>query len=274
MSSFTGKVAFVTGGARGLGRAHAVRFAAEGADVVVTDLLEDLSGVPYERATRDDMRETERLVRDQGRDFLGVVCDVRAQDQLERAVAQAEGRFGRIDVVVANAGILPTSGEGAQRMSAWHDCLDTMLTGVYLTIRAVMPGMVARGNGGAICIIGSTSSVLGVAYDEATLNPGQLGYGAAKHGALAIMKNFARVLGQHQIRVNTVMPMGVNTSMLDHDGFASVHGGAPPGWMTNAMGVEILEPEEISNAVVWLCSDQARHITGCALPVDAGTLIM
>jgi SDR family mycofactocin-dependent oxidoreductase len=274
MAALAGKVAFITGGARGLGRAHAVRFAAEGADVVVLDLLGRVPGVPYKPANRTDMDETGRLVRARGCGFLGITGDVREQDEVERAVARAEERFGRIDVLVANAGILPSSGEGAQQMSAWHDCLDVMLTGVYLTVRAVVPGMIARGQGGAICIIGSTSSVLGVAYDEATLNPGQVGYGAAKHGALAIMKNFARVLGKHQIRVNTVMPMGVDTAMLNHDGFTSVHDGAPPGWMANAMGVRILEPEEISNAVVWLCSDQARHITGCALPVDAGTLVM
>jgi SDR family mycofactocin-dependent oxidoreductase len=275
MARFDGKVAFVTGGARGQGRSHAVRLAAEGADVVVVDVTRQFDSVQYAMSTPDDLAETEKLVREHGRDFLAITGDVREEEQVQAAVAQAEERFGHIDLVCANAGILPSTGPHAQRMSAWFDTIATNLTGVFLTLRAVTPGMVERGRGGAIVITGSTSSFRGVAYKTEMLNPGHMAYGAAKSGVLALMRNYAMALGTHGIRVNTVIPAGVNTPMIANEFFTNdLQADAPPGWMANVMEHGPVEPGDISDAVLYLLSDAAKYVTGTALPVDMGTLLI
>jgi SDR family mycofactocin-dependent oxidoreductase len=275
MGRFDGKVALVTGGARGQGRSHAVRLAAEGADVAVIDVTRQFDSVQYAMSTPEDLAETEKLVRGHGREFLGVTGDVRDEEQVAAAVAQAEERFGGIDLVCANAGILPSTGPHAQRMSAWHDTIATNLSGVFHTLRAVTPGMVERGRGGAIVITGSTSTFRGVAYKTEMLNPGHMAYGAAKAGVLALMRNYAMALGTYGIRVNTVIPAGVKTPMIENEFFTKdLQADAPPGWMANVMERGPVEPGDISDAVLFLLSDQARFVTGTALPVDMGTLLI
>ncbi|MGK5111425.1 MULTISPECIES: mycofactocin-coupled SDR family oxidoreductase [unclassified Geodermatophilus] len=275
MGRFEGKVAFVTGGARGQGRSHAVRLAAEGADVAVIDVTRQFDSVQYAMSTPEDLAETEKLVRDHGREFLGITGDVRDEEQVSAAVAQVEERFGGIDLVCANAGILPSTGPHAQRMSAWHDTIATNLSGVFFTLRAVTPGMVERGRGGAICITGSTSSFRGVAYKLEMLNPGHMAYGAAKSGVLALMRNYAMALGKYGIRVNTVVPAGVDTPMINNEFFTKdLQADAPPGWMANVMEHGLVQPGDISDAVLFLLSDQAKFVTGTALPVDMGTLLI
>ncbi|WP_107775071.1 mycofactocin-coupled SDR family oxidoreductase [Nocardioides sediminis] len=274
MGRFEGKTAFITGGARGQGRSHALALAAEGADVAVLDICRQIPSVQHSMATPEDLVETEKLVRDLGQEFIGIQGDVRNKDEVDAAVAAVEERFGRIDLVCANAGIMATTGPPAQEIAAWHDSVDTMLSGVFYTLKAVIPGMIQRGEGGSIVITGSTSSMRGVAYKVDMLSPGQVGYGAAKHGVLAIMRNFAMALGQHRIRVNTVMPMGVNTKMVVNDFFAGVIADAPPGWMANAMQQGLVEPEDITNAVAFLLSEDARFVTGTALAVDSGQLLL
>jgi SDR family mycofactocin-dependent oxidoreductase len=275
MARFEGKVAFVTGGARGQGRSHAVRLAAEGADVAVVDVVRQFDSVQYPMATPEDLAETEKQVRDHGREFLGITGDVRDDEQVTAAVAQIEERFGRIDLVCANAGILPSTGPHAHRMSAWHDTIATNLSGVFHTLRAVTPGMVERGRGGAICLTGSTSSFRGVAYKTEMLNPGHMAYGAAKSGVLSLMRNYAMALGTHGIRVNTIIPAGVDTPMTNNEFFTKdLQADAPPGWMANVMEHGLVQPGDISDAVLFLLSDQAKFITGVALPVDMGTLLI
>ena len=275
MGRFDGKVAFVTGGARGQGRSHAVRLAAEGADVVVVDVVSQFDSVQYAMSTPEDLAETEKLVRDTGRGFLGIVGDVREDGQVADAVKQAEEHFGHVDLVCANAGILPSTGPHAQRIEAWHDTIATNLSGVFYTLRAVTPGMVERGKGGAIVITGSTSTFRGVAYKLDMLNPGHMAYGAAKTGVQALMRNYAMALGTHGIRVNMVVPAGVQTPMIQNEFFTNdLQADAPPGWMANVMERGPVEPGDISDAVAFLLSDEAKYVTGTALPVDMGTLLI
>jgi SDR family mycofactocin-dependent oxidoreductase len=271
---FDGKVALVTGGARGQGRSHAVNLAKRGADVVVLDILEQIPSVEYAMSTQEDMDETVKLIEDQDRRVVAVKGDVRKWEDVQNAVKAAVKEFGRLDLVSANAGIMPTTGEPSQQLDAWHAAIDTMLTGVYYTLRAATEPMVESGRGGSIVITGSTSTFQGVAFNQKLLNPGQVGYGAAKHGVVAIMRNFAKALGQYNVRVNLVAPQGVRTPMLVNPYFGpSVRDGAPPGWMANVLNTDLVEPQDISEAVLWLLSDQARYVTGTSIAVDSGTLI-
>ncbi|WP_166392233.1 SDR family oxidoreductase [Nocardioides ochotonae] len=275
MGRFDGKTAIVTGGARGQGRSHALRLASEGANVAILDIAGQIDSVAYPMSTTDDLASTERDLKELGAEVLAIQCDVRDQEAVNAAVAATEERFGAIDIVLANAGIMASYGKSKHDMAAWHDSVSTMLSGVYYLLHAVTPGMIERGRGGAICITGSTSSYIGVAYKEEMLNPGQMGYGAAKTGVLSLMRNFAMVLGRHGVRVNTVIPAGVNTKMIDNEFFtADLAGDAPGGWMANVMERGPVDPEEITNAVTWLCSDEARFVTGQTLAVDMGTLLL
>jgi SDR family mycofactocin-dependent oxidoreductase len=271
---FDGKVALVTGGARGQGRSHAVNLAKRGADVVVLDILEQIPSVEYDMSRQEDMDETVKLIEAEDRRVIPVKGDVRKWDDVQNAVKSAITEFGRLDLVSANAGIMPTTGEPSQQLDAWHAAIDTMLTGVYYTLRAATEPMIESGRGGSIVITGSTSTFQGVAFNQKLLNPGQVGYGAAKHGVVAIMRNFAKALGQYNVRVNLVAPQGVRTPMLVNPYFGpSVRDGAPPGWMANVMNTDLVEPQDISEAVLWLLSDQARYVTGTSIAVDSGTLI-
>ncbi|MCW2525168.1 MAG: putative enzyme [Pseudonocardiales bacterium] len=271
---FDGKVALVTGGARGQGRSHAVNLAKRGADVVILDILDQIPSVEYDMSRQSDMDETVKLIEAEDRRVIPIKGDVRNWEDVSNAVNTAVAEFGHLDLVSANAGIMPTTGEPSQQLDAWHAAVDTMLTGVYYTLRAATAPMVESGRGGSVVITGSTSTFRGVAFNQKLLNPGQIGYGAAKHGVLAIMRNYAKALGQYKVRVNLVAPQGVNTPMLINPFFGpSVRDGAPPGWMANVMNTDIVEPQDISEAVMWLLSDQARYVTGTAIPVDSGTLI-
>ncbi len=271
---FDGKVAFVTGGARGQGRSHAVNLARGGADVAILDICDQIPSVEYAMSSEADLAETARLVRDAGRRALPIKGDVRDSDCVEAAVQRTAGELGGLDLAVANAGILPTTGEAAHSLDAWHAALDTMLSGVFYTVRATTSVMVQGGVPGSVVVTASTSSFRGVAYDLETLNPGQVGYGAAKHGVLAVVKNFAMALGPRGIRVNAVAPMGVRTPMVVNEHFRKRHSAAPPGWMANAMDVELIEPQDVSDAVLWLLSDEARFVTGSVVPVDSGLLLV
>jgi SDR family mycofactocin-dependent oxidoreductase len=271
---FDGKVALVTGGARGQGRSHAVNLAKRGADIVVLDILEQIPSVEYDMSRQGDMDETVKLIEAEDRRVIPVKGDVRNWDHVQNAVNAAITEFGRLDLVSANAGIMPTTGEPSQQLDAWHAAIDTMLTGVYYTLRAATEPMVESGRGGSIVITGSTSTFQGVAFNQKLLNPGQVGYGAAKHGVVALMRNFAKALGQFNVRVNLVAPQGVRTPMLINPYFGpSVRDGAPPGWMANVLNTDLVEPQDVSEAVLWLLSDQARYVTGTSIAVDSGTLI-
>ena len=241
---------------------------------MVLDILEQIPSVEYDMSRQEDMDETVKLIEAEDRRVIPVKGDVRKWDDVQNAVTAAVTEFGRLDLVSAMPGSMPTTGEPSQQLDAWHAAIDTMLTGVYYTLRAATEPMVESGRGGSIVITGSTSTFQGVAFNQKLLNPGQVGYGAAKHGVVAIMRNFAKALGQYNVRVNLVAPQGVRTPMLVNPYFGpSVRDGAPPGWMANVMNTDLVEPQDISEAVLWLLSDQARYVTGTSIAVDSGTLI-
>ncbi len=267
MGELTGKVAFITGAARGQGRAHAVKLAAEGADIIALDLCEQIDSVPYPLATPDDLAATVKLVEESGARIVACQADVRDRDAVKTALrAGTEALGNRLDIVVANAGIAPMAAA-----DAWQDVIDVNLTGVYNTVDVAMKPMIKFGNGGSIALISSVAGLVGLG---APLS-GSLGYAAAKHGMVGIMRVYANFLAQYSIRVNSVHPAGVNTPMINNDfirswldGVAQQDGGGPD--MGNALPVQALEPEDIANAVFWLVSDAARYVTGITLPVDAG----
>lgn len=271
MSRFEGKTVFITGAGRGQGREHAVSFAAEGANIVALDLCAQISSVQYPLSTREDLAETERLVRAQGRECLGIVADVRDENQMRGAVESATSAFGSIDVVIANAGINPMTGDEAQSLSAWRDALDVVLTGTMMTLRVTVPQLLANEGGGAAVLIGSLASVRGVAYLPSMLTPGELGYNAAKHGVMSLMKNHAIALGESGVRVNAVLPGGVATPMVENEFFAKFAETTPDGWMRKVLGGDaLIQSRDISSAVRWLASDEARFVTGHAILVDGG----
>lgn len=271
MRPLEGRVAFITGAARGQGRAHAVRLASDGADIIAVDLCDQISSVPYPLATPEDLTATVKLVEETGARIVAAQADVRDRAALKTALVDGVERLGgRLDVVVANAGIAPMAGE-----DAWQDVIDVNLTGVFHTVDVAMRPMIKAGNGGSIVLTSSVAGLVGLASPMA----GSIGYAAAKHGIVGIMRVYANILATHSIRVNSVHPAGVNTPMIDNEftrswleGLAQQTQGrgemAPD--MTNALPVQTLEAEDIAAAVAFLASDEARYITGVTLPVDAG----
>jgi SDR family mycofactocin-dependent oxidoreductase len=264
-----GKVAFITGAARGQGRAHAVRLAADGADIIAVDLCDQIASVPYALATPEDLAATVKLVEDTGARIVASRGDVRDRESLSAALQAGLDEFDRLDIVVANAGIAPMqSGD-----DGWHDVINVNLTGVYHTIKVAIPTMVKQGTGGSIVLISSSAGLAGVGSPDA----GSVGYAAAKHGVVGLMRVYANLLAGQMIRVNSIHPSGVETPMINNEftreWLAKMAAATDtPGAMGNAMPVEVLDVEDVANAVAWLVSDQARYITGVTLPVDAGFL--
>ena len=264
-----GKVAFITGAARGQGRAHAVRLAADGASIIAVDLCDQIASVPYPLATPDDLAATVKLVEDTGARIVAARGDVRDRESLSAALQAGLDEFRRLDIVVANAGIAPMqSGD-----DGWRDVIDVNLTGVYNTIKVALPTMVKQGTGGSIVLISSSAGLAGVGSADA----GSVGYAAAKHGVVGLMRVYANLLAKQSIRVNSIHPSGVDTPMINNEFTRQwladlvAQSDSPPD-MGNAMPVDVLHADDIANAVAWLVSDQARYITGVTLPVDAGFL--
>jgi SDR family mycofactocin-dependent oxidoreductase len=261
-----GKVALVSGAARGQGRSHAVRLAEEGADVIAFDVCRQLDSVPYPLAAPEDLAETVELVEDHGRRIVAREADVRDSAAVQAVVDEGVRELGRLDVVCANAGIVSFA-ENSWTMTdeQWDEMLAVNLTGVWKTVRAAVPAVIEAGNGGCIVLTSSTAGMKGMA--------GIGHYVSAKHGLVGLMRTLAVELAPHSIRVNTVHPTGVNTPMVVNDDTSRfLETGGGPTTMTNLLPVGMVEAVDVSNAVVWLASDEARYVTGVALPVDAGML--
>ncbi len=267
MPALDGKVAFITGAARGQGRAEAVRLASDGASIIAVDICDQIASVPYPLATPDDLALTVKLVEDTGARIVAQQADVRDQDALKNALAAGIDELGRLDIVVANAGIAPMQ----SGPDGWQDVIDVNLTGVYHTVEVAIPTLIEQGDGGAIVLTSSVAGLIGVGSHDA----GAVGYVAAKHGIVGLVRLYANLLAPHSIRVNSVHPAGVDTPMINNEATRQWLGSIAdktPQEMGNALPVQVLQPEDIANAVAWLVSDEARYVTGVTLPVDAGSV--
>ncbi|PXX02290.1 mycofactocin-coupled SDR family oxidoreductase [Mycolicibacterium moriokaense] len=272
-----GKVAFITGAARGQGRAHAVRLAQEGADIIAVDICKKIDTVDLIAAsTPEDLAETADLVKGHNRRIVTAEVDVRDYDALKAAVDSGVEQLGRLDIIVANAGI----GNGGQTLDKtsevdWTAMIDINLGGVWKTVKAGVPHILAGGRGGSIIL---TSSVGGL---KAYPHTGH--YVAAKHGVVGLMRTFAVELGAQNIRVNSVHPTNVNTPLFMNDGTMrlfrpDLENPGPEdmkvvGQLMHTLPIGWVEPEDIANAVLFLASDEARYITGVTLPVDGGSCL-
>jgi SDR family mycofactocin-dependent oxidoreductase len=269
-----GKVAFITGAARGQGRSHAVRLAENGADIIAVDICAQIDSVPYKLASREDLEETERLVSKTGRRCVTAVADVRDIHALDAAVQRGATALGGIDIVLANAGIFHAGSREATLDDVarnWSDALDVLLTGVFNTIHVVHQRMIDQGRGGSIVITSSMAGLIGALDGSGGIG----GYSAAKHGVVGLMRGYAKLLGPHNIRVNSVHPMGVATEMVTNPAFVAFYEENPEALMplTRALPVSILEPSDVTDAVLWLVSDAAKYVTGVTLPVDGGVTL-
>jgi SDR family mycofactocin-dependent oxidoreductase len=269
---FDGKVAFITGAARGQGRSHAVRFAEEGADIIAFDLCDQIDSVAYPMATREDLDETVNLVEKTGRRVVAEQGDVRDFERLKAVVATGVAELGRVDFVLANAGILPAFGEQGNEMGAYVNAVDTLLNGVYYTVEAALPALVEHGEGGAIVITSSAAGLSSMCPTFSVRNHGFAGYHAAKHGVVGLMRYFATTLAEKNIRVNAVHPCGVATPMLLNEAVAQRMAEYPEGnkALENLLPVPMIEAIDVTEAMVYLCGQSGRYVTGVTLPVDAG----
>jgi SDR family mycofactocin-dependent oxidoreductase len=262
-----GKVAFITGAARGQGRAEAVRLAAEGADIIAIDVCKSAETTAYPGSSSADLAETVRLVEALDRRIIASEADVRDFDAVTRAVTDGVAALGRLDVVVANAGICSAAMSWEISLEQWHETIDTNLTGVFHTAKATVPILIEQGQGGSIIITSSVAGLRGHPF---------LGhYAASKHGVVGLAKSMAVELGQHNIRVNTIHPHGVETGMSVNDMHALIEKYATtlaPIFM-GTLPDPVSQPEDIADAVAWLASSESRHVTGIQLPIDLGTLL-
>ncbi len=271
-----GKVAFVTGAARGQGRAHAVRLAQEGADIIAVDICKQIDSVQIPLSTPEELAETADLVKGFNRQIYTAEVDVRDYDALKQAVDTGVDQLGRLDIIVANAGI----GNGGQTLDKtsegdWDDMIAVNLSGVWKTVKAGVPHILAGGRGGSIIL---TSSVGGL---KAYPHTGH--YVAAKHGVVGLMRTFAVELGAQNIRVNSVHPTNVNTPLFMNEPTMKLfrpdlENPGPDdmlviGQLMHTLPIGWVEPEDIANAVLFLASDEARFITGVTLPVDGGSCL-
>jgi SDR family mycofactocin-dependent oxidoreductase len=274
-ADLTGKTALITGAARGQGKAHALTLARNGADIIAIDIADQIASTPYPLATMEDLQVTAKEVDSLGRRVLPIQADVRSQEQLDDAVASGISEFGAIDIVIANAGILGVGSFWELTEADWSDVIDTNLSGVWRTAKAVAPHMIERRSGSIVM----TSSING-------LEPAMIyaHYTAAKHGVIGLMRNVALELAQFGVRCNAVCPGVIDTGMVNWQGVYDMMTGHENGSRDEASGAlthfhalkgaGFLDPQRIADAALWLVSDGASAVTGAAVPVDAGHLVL
>ena len=270
-----GKVAFITGAARGQGRSHAIRLARDGADIIAVDLCGQVGSVPYAMSTPEDLAQTVKEVEALDRRIVASQADVRDYGAVKAALDAGVAELGRLDIVSANAGIFSFGTLEELSETEWQDMIDTNLTGVWHTAKAAIPHLRAAG-GGSIVLTSTTAGL------EAIPNAGH--YTSAKHGVVGLMRTLALELAPDMIRVNSVHPTVVNTDMIQNAATYALFAPdlaekdrtkealAPRFQAMNALPIPWVEPVDISNAVLWLASDESRYVTGVTLPIDAGLL--
>jgi SDR family mycofactocin-dependent oxidoreductase len=273
MGRLTGKVAFITGAARGQGRAHAIRLAEDGADIIATDICAPIDTVSYAMGTEADLAETASLVEKLDRRVVTAKADVRDAAALTAALDKGIAEFGGLDIVIANAGIASYTPSHLISEEEWRDEIDINMSGVWRTVKVCIPHLIERGAGSIVL----TSSAAGVCGPASLAH-----YTAAKHGVLGMMKTFANELGRYNIRVNSLLPTQVDTEMIMHEGTYKLfrpdlehptrEDFAGPSQSTCILPVPWIEPRDVANAAAFLVSDEARYITAHGLRIDAGTL--
>ena len=266
-----GRVAFITGVARGQGRSHAVRLAQEGANIIGIDICADIPANHYPMASRDELDETVELVEGEGGKILASVADVRDFHQVKAAVDAGVAHFGRLDIVCANAGIAPVAFRELtldEELDQWRAATRVILDGSYHTASAAIPHLIAGQRGGSIVFTSSTAGLKGFGG----LQGGGLGYAAAKHGIVGLMRTLANALAPYSIRVNTVHPTAVRTMMAVNPAMTAFLEHYPEGGvhLQNPMPIDMIEPEDVSASIAFLASDEAKYVTGVTFPVDAG----
>jgi SDR family mycofactocin-dependent oxidoreductase len=261
-----GKVAFITGAARGQGRAHALKLAAEGADIIAVDICRNIASARYGLGTAEDLATTAKEIEALDRRVFAAEADVRDLKVLRAAFEHGVAELGAVDIVIANAGIALFAVDEA--WEAWQDTIDVNLTGAFNTVEIAIPSMVERGAGGSIVLISSTAGLRGI------LGPSRaaLGYVASKHGLVGLMRSYANNLAAHSIRVNTVHPTGVETPMITAASMAAFLDAHPELGtdVQNPMPIELLDVDDVSNAILYLVSDDGRYVTGTTVSVDGG----
>jgi (+)-trans-carveol dehydrogenase len=275
MGKLEGKVAFITGAARGQGRSHAVCLAREGADIIAIDVCEDIETVPYEGATQADLAQTVKEVEALDRRIVARKADVRDYAGLKAALDEGVAELGRLDIVSANAGIFSHAPSAELTEDQWSQMLDINLTGVWRTCKAAIPQLIANGRGGSIIITSSVAGLRGM--------PNFAHYAAAKHGLVGLMRSLALELAPHSIRVNSLHPGNVNTPMVHNEDLYRMFmpGSENPtreeftarAKTMSPLPTPWLEPADISNALLFLASDEGRYVTGVTLPLDAGVML-
>jgi (+)-trans-carveol dehydrogenase len=274
MGRVDGKVAFITGAAHGQGRSHAIRLAQEGADIIAVDIAAQVDGVPYAMGTPEELAQTVKEIEALDRRIIATQADIRDYGALKAALDDGVAKLGRLDIVSANAGILSFSKADVMSEQLWQDMIDINLTGAWHTAKAAIPHLRASGGGGSIILTTSMGGLKGIQ------NIGH--YVAAKHGVIGLMRTLSLELAPDMIRVNAVAPSSVNTVMTQNDAmYALITPDLTAAERTkeaiierrkllNVLPIPYVEPEDISNAVLWLASDESRYVTGVVLPVDAG----
>lgn len=278
-SRLAGKVAFITGAARGQGRAHAVRMAEEGADIIAVDICEQIKSNKYPLATQQDLDETTKLVTELGAGIVAVKADVRERDQLRDALETGIAQFGRLDIVVANAGILPMA-LGDPHPSDFVDSTDVDLVGVMNTIAVAITHL---GEGGSIIVTGSTAGMMPGTTSNPVMGPGGAGYSWSKKTLIGYVEEMSMHLASRFIRVNAIHPTNVNTHLMHNDGMYGIfrpdlehptrEDVEPAFTYFQAMPIPYIEPVDVANLAVFLASDEARYITGQQIRIDAASLL-
>lgn len=270
MGELDNSVAVITGAARGQGRSHAIALAQQGADVIAIDICADNPAIPYPLATAEDLDQTVALVRAAGGRAVPVIADVRDLAALEAGVATGVAELGDIDIVIANAGVVAIGNREPHAEDVYNVIVDTNLKGVWHTLVATVPSMIRKGRGGSVVLVSSSQGLTGRGGDGSAA---MFGYAAAKHGVVGLMRSAASAYGPQKIRVNSVHPGGVATPMILNEFVAAkMTESENPSVLSQALlpDAPIIDPQEVTEAVLWLVGPRSKFVTGVALPVDAG----